>query len=270
MTSPSTIGYLASRVNLSEIWRWTDRLSDESSIAKTIRDYMGGVNSFGVDLHELDALLSHVEIIVDRDPDADFLNAAFSIGVTDPERLKHLIDQIVKERLPERSSKAEVASVPVYVVQLNGNISIVAGIVGRQLLVAWSRSEFTELVHRLQSHNAGLENNAQFKAMSKLVNEPEDLFVYFDAKTGFESLYGASRTMLVFGVALVPLLNKYIDAMAFPEISEISEHLGPIVLSRHRVPHGVLDESVGPVTAYEALALLSGGAVAMGLPGALT
>ena len=98
----------------------------------------------------------------------------------------------------------------------------------------------------LQSHNAGLENNAQFKAMSKLVNEPDDLFVYFDAKTGFESLYDASRTMLVFGVALIPLLNKYIDAMAFPETSEISKHLSPIVLSRHRVPRGVLDESVGP------------------------
>ena len=41
---------------------------------------MGEVNSFGMDLHELDALLSHVEIIVDRDPDADFLNAAFSLG----------------------------------------------------------------------------------------------------------------------------------------------------------------------------------------------
>ena len=267
MTSPSTIGYLASRVNLSEIWRWTDRLSDESSVAKTIRDYMGEVNSFGMDLHELDALLSHFEVIVDRDPDADFLNAAFSIGVTDPEKLRHLIDQIVMERLPERSSKTEVASVPVYVVQLNGNISIVAGIVGRQLLVAWSRSEFAELVHRLQSHSAGLENNAQFKAMSKLVNEPDDLFVYFDAKTGFESLYDASRTMLVFGVALIPLLNKYIDAMAFPETNEISRHLGPMVFSRHRVPRGVLDESVGPVTAYEALVLVSGGAVAMGLLG---
>jgi hypothetical protein len=31
------------------------------------------------------------------------------------------------------------------------------------------------------------------------------------------------------------------------------------------VAHGVIDESVGPMTAYEALALVSGGALAMGL-----
>jgi hypothetical protein len=39
------------------------------------------------------------------------------------------------------------------------------------------------------------------------------------------------------------------------------------VLSRHRVANGVVDESVGPITAYEALALISGCAFAMGLLG---
>jgi len=73
--------------------------------------------------------------------------------------------------------------------------------------------------------------------------------------------------MLVFGVALIPALNQYIDAMTFPETGEVSKHLSPIVLSRHRVAHGVVDESVGPITAYDALALVLGGAVAMGLLG---
>ena len=71
--------------------------------------------------------------------------------------------------------------------------------------------------------------------------------------------------MLVFGVALIPALNQYIDAMTFPETGEVSKHLSPIVLSRHRVTNGVVDESVGPITAYDAVALLLGGALAMGL-----
>jgi len=267
MTSSTTIGYLASRINLSEIWRWSDQLSGEWPIAKTIRDYLGEAKSFGIDSHELGALLSDGEIIVDRDPNADSLNAAFSLGITDSEKIQHLIDQIAMERFPDRCSRIEVASIPAYVIQLNGNVSIVTGLVGRQLLVAWSRSEFAELVHRLQSHNSGLDNNAQFKAIAKLVDEPADLFVYVDAKTGFESLYDASRPMLVFGVALIPALNQYIDAMTFPETGEVSKHLSPIVLSRHRVAHGVVDESVGPITAYEAFALISGGAIAMGLLG---
>ena len=187
-----------------------------------------------------------------------------SLGVTDPAKLQHLIDQVVTEKFPDSCRKIEVASVPAYAMQLSGNASIVFGLVGHQLLIAWSGSVFAELVQRLKSHNAGLENNAQFKAMAKLVAEPTDTFVYFDAKTGFESLYNASRPMLVFGVALIPTINKYIDAMALPQTAEVSKHLSPIVLSRRRVANGIIDESVGPITAYEALAFVSAGGVAMG------
>lgn len=70
---------------------------------------------------------------------------------------------------------------------------------------------------------------------------------------------------MVFGIALMPTLNRYVDAMALPDTDDISKHLSPIVLSRHRVANGVIDESVGPVTAYEAVAMLLGGAWAMGL-----
>jgi hypothetical protein len=265
MTSPTTIGYLASRVNLSEIWRRCDELSGDWPIAKTIRDYLGEVKSFGIDTHGLDALLSYIEIVVDRDPKADSLNAAFSAEITDPERFQHFIDQIVMEKFPDRSRRVEVAAVPAYAIQLTGNTSLICGLVGRQLLVALTRSEFSELVHRLQSQSAGLGNNAQFNGIAKLVHEPADMFVYMDAKTAFESLYDAFRPMLVFGVALIPALNQYIDAMTLPETGEVSKHLSPIVLSQYRVAHGIVDESIGPITAYEAFALISGGAVAMGL-----
>jgi hypothetical protein len=265
MTGPTTVGYLATRVNPSEIWRWCAQLSHEWPMAETIRRYMGEVKTFGIDPQDLDQLLSYAEIVVDHDPNADFLNTAFSLRVTDPAKFQHLMDQVVTEKFPDNCRKIEIASVPAYAMQLSGNASIVFGLIGRQLLIAWSRPVFAELAQRLKGHNAGLENSAQFKAMAKLVAEPADLFVYFDAKTGFESLYNASRPMLVFGVALIPAISKYIDAMALPETTEVSKHLGPIVLSRHRVAHGIIDESVGPITAYEALAFVSAGAFAMGL-----
>jgi hypothetical protein len=40
MTSPSTIGYLASQVGLSEIWGWCGQLSDETPLAEEIRNYL--------------------------------------------------------------------------------------------------------------------------------------------------------------------------------------------------------------------------------------
>jgi hypothetical protein len=265
MTSPTTIGYAGLQVGLSEIWRWCDRLSEESPVAGTIRDYIGQAKSFGIDPQDLDSLVSGAEVIVDRDPKADSLNGAISLRVTDPEKFQRLIDKIVSEKFPDSCRRIGTSSGPTYLVEVNKRAAVVFGLVGHQFLISGSESSFEEFAHRLQNHAPGLEANNQFEAVAKLVAKPNDMFIYIDAKPGFEKFYEVSRPMLVFGIALVPTLSRHLDAMALPDTQDISRHLGPIVLSRHRVPNGVVDESVGPVTAYDAAALLLGGGVAMGL-----
>jgi hypothetical protein len=265
MTDPSTIGYLALHVSFSEIWRWCGQLSEASPLAETIRNCMGQVKSFGIEPGDLDNMVSAVEIIIDRDPKADFLNGAISLQVTDPTKFQHLMDEVVAERLPDSCRKIEIASVPAYLMPVNERASIVFGVVGRQLLISGSQSNFAELVRRRQSGAPGLKAENQFKAVAKLVDEPNDLFAYLDAKAGFERFYEVSRPMLGFGIALTPTLSRYVDAMALPDTGDISNHLSPIVLSRHRVANGFVDESIGPITAYDAVALLLGGAMAMGL-----
>jgi hypothetical protein len=265
MTSSSTIGYLASHVGFAEIWRWCGQLSEESSFAETVRRYMGEAKSFGIEPRDLDSVVSGAEIIVDRDPKTDSLNGAISLEVDDPAKFENLMDQVVTEKFPDSCRKIQVASVPAYLMRVNERVSIVFGLIGRQLLISGSEPNFAEFVYRLQSHAPGLEANNQYEAIAKLVDKPSDLFAYLDAKSGFERFYDASRPMLAFGIVLVPNLNRYLDAMALPETGDISKHLGPIVLSRHRVPNGVVDESIGPITAYDAVALILGGALAMGL-----
>jgi hypothetical protein len=265
MTSPSTIGYLATQVGFSEIWRWCGQLSEQSQLAETIRNYMGQVKSFGVEPRDLDDLVSGAEMIVDREPKSDSLSGAISLRVSDPAKFQHLVDQVVTEKFPESCTKIEVASIPAYLLLVNERVPIVFGLVGHQFLITGSQSNFAELVHRLQSRALGLEADNQYKAIAKMVDEPNVLFAYLDAKSGFERFYEASTPMLAFWIVLMPTLNRYVDAMALPDTEVISKHLSPIVLSRHRVAKGVVDESVGPVTAYDAVALLLGGALAMGL-----
>lgn len=265
MTSPSTIGYVATQVGFSEIWQWCGQLSEQSQLAETIRNYMGQARSFGIEPQDLDHLVSGAEIIVDREPKVDSLSTAISLQVTDPDKFRHLMDQIVAEKFPDCSRKIEVASVPAYVMQVNERVAIVFGLIGGQFLISGSQSSFGEFVHRFQNQAPGLKADSQFKSIAKLVAEPYDLFAYIDTKPGFEKFYEASRPMLVFGILLMPALNRYFDAMALPEAGDISKHLSPIVLSRHRVANGVIDESVGPITAYDAVVLLLGGAMAMGL-----
>ena len=265
MTSSSTIGYLASHVGFAEIWRWCGQLSKESSFAETVRRYMGEAKSFGIEPRDLDTVVSGAEIIVDRDPKTDSLNGAISLEVLDPAKFENLMDQVVAEKFPDSCRRVQVASVPAYLMRVNERVSIVFGLVGRQMLISGSELNFAEFVHRLQNHAPGLEANNQYEAIVKLVGKPSDLFAYLDAKSGFERFYDASRPMLAFGIVLMPNLNRYVDAMALPETIDISKHLGPIVLSRHRVPNGVVDESIGPITAYDAVALILGSGLAMGL-----
>jgi hypothetical protein len=265
MTSPSTIGYLASQVGLSEIWRWGGQLSDETPLAETIRNYVAQVKSFGIEPQDLDSLISGAEIILDRDPKTDSLNGTISLHLIDPAKFQRLVDRVITEKFPERCRTIEIASVPAYLLQVNERVSVVFGLVGRLLLVTGSQPNFAELVHRLQGQAPGLESNNEFKAIAKLVGEPTELFAYMDAKAGFERFYEASRPMLVFAIAMMPTLNRYLDAMALPNTGDISKHLSSIVLSRHRVANGVVDESVGPITAYDAAVLFLGGALAMSL-----
>ncbi len=265
MTSASTVGYLASRVGLSEIWKWCGRFAQESALAEVIRDYMGEAQSFGIEPGDLDKLVSGAEIIVDRDSTPDSLSATFSLQVIDPVRFQRLMDQVVAEKFPDRCTKTEIAAIPVYSMHVNKSASIVFGLADRHLLVSGSESKFSELVNRLRTHAPGLETEEQFTAVSKLVKDPDDLFLYFDAKSFFERVYDASRPMLALGLGVLPVVSRYVDGMAIPETSEISRHLGPIVLSRRRVTQGVVDETVGPITAYDAAALVSGGALTMGL-----
>jgi hypothetical protein len=265
MTSESTVGYLASRVGLSEIWKWCSRFAQESALAEVIRDYMGEAQSFGIEPEDLDKLVSGVEIIVDRDSASDSLSAAFSLQVIDPGKFKHLMDQVVAEKFPDNCTKTEIAAIPAYSMHVTKSASIVFGLADRHLLVSGSESKFSDLVNRLRTNAAGLETDEQFKSVSNLVKDPDDLFLYFDAKPFFERVYDASRPMLELGLGIMPVVSRYVDGMALPETSDISRHLSAIVLSRHRVTQGVVDESVGPITAYDAAALISGSALAMGL-----
>src|SRR5262249_46461085 len=58
MTSAKTIGYLASRLELSQLWRLSDQFSGDWPVAAVLRDYMSEASSFGVDPRDFDHLVT--------------------------------------------------------------------------------------------------------------------------------------------------------------------------------------------------------------------
>jgi hypothetical protein len=263
MSSPKSVAFLTSRVGLSELWQVTDRYTRFSQIAETVHDYLDQARSFGINPEELDTLISAATVLIDRNSTSDAVTASVSFRVNDPNRFRGLIDQIVEKKFPDTCTRVQVGGAPVYVIREKTNTNVVFGLVGHELLVAWNTTTFSELVQRLQVKENGLIKSEEYRSASKLVSPPTDLYLYVDTKTAFERSYDAVRPILVFGAALVPTLSEYIDSNSLPETSEISRHLTPIILSRHRVPDGIIDESVGPVTAYQALAFVLGTGIAL-------
>jgi len=265
ITGPKTIGYLASRLELSALWRFSERFAEDWPVAATLRDYLGETRTFGIEPPELDHLVTGAEIVIDQDPKSEALATGILLQIADRSRFEKLIDRIVQEKFPSSCHPTSIGGIQAYVLSANKNTSLVFGLVEQKLLITWDQSVFVEMVRRLQTRSQGLENNSEFKESASLVAAPDDLFVYIDAKAGFKKLYDGFRPMLVFGAALMPVVDRYVDVMALPETGEIAKHLSPIVLSRHRVAKGFVDESVGPLTAYEVSAFAIGGAMAAGL-----
>jgi hypothetical protein len=265
ITSPGTIGYLAARAGLSGLWRLSDQFADSWPIAETLRNYLDEARSFGIDPEDFDKLISTFEIVVDRDERTDGLNILLLLRVTDSDRFQRVIDDVANQKFPDSCSKIDISGIPAYKMQLNARASIVFGLIGHELLVAGNANVFSEAVRRMQAGVVGLERNDQYRQVTGLVAQPDGLFVYVDAKNGFERFYNASRPMLAFGAALIPSLAEYVDGSSLPETEEVSRHLSPIVLCRHWLKNGAIDESVGPVTAYEGSALLLGAAMTMGI-----
>ncbi|MBV9491715.1 MAG: hypothetical protein JO069_18640, partial [Verrucomicrobia bacterium] len=192
----------------------------------------------------------------------------FSLGLKDVPKVRQYLQQLVKHRFSERTSRGEIEQVPIYLLQAGTHarpVTVVFGIVGQQLICTGSPACFAETVRRLRVHQIGLERSERYCAAAKSVAPPTEAFAYLDTKSAFEKVYPTLRPMAILGTAFVPTLAHYVDPFTLPETDEISRYLTPIVFSRRHLPEGTMDESVGPLTAYQAVVFGYGAGLALGL-----
>ncbi len=265
LTGSKTVAYMAARVGLTQLWRVSKDFSNDWPVAGLIYGYLNETKVFGIEPQDLDRLVSSAELILDRQTTTDALQAAVSLRVSDPDRIQHLMDEVVREKLPDSCRKTTVGDVQAYMMNNRRHALMYFGLFGTHLLVAWNESAFLDLVHRLSKPVDDLEKNEIYRNAVKLVPTANDVFAYLDTQTGFNRLYEALRPMLMFSAALVPQLSNYIDAENLPDCEAISRHLSPIVLSRSKIKGGFMDESTGPITAYQATLLLVGGTFLTGM-----
>lgn len=263
LTTPSTLAYFSLPLDLVHIRELTSRMAREWGIAQTAEQYLNEVTASGVDFHHLSEIVKGAEVVINRNPTWDFLDGVFLLQVSDPDSFKGMVRKILQQEFPDRWTEKEVGDCRIFRLAFGQSINLVFGMNGNYFIAARNEDAFTEARTRLRDQQVGLHAPNNYKIADAA--QPSEIRFYLDANTLFERGYGSIRPMLVFGAGLVPNLTDFIDPSALPETSEVCKHLTPILMCRRELPDGTLDDSVGPVTAFEASALGVGAAAGLNL-----
>ena len=98
----------------------------------------------------------------------------------------------------------------------------------------------------------GLKKNESFRAASKLVPEPQQMFAYVDLASLYARLDTTVRPILQMSAAFVPSLSERLDPNKLPPTDVVTKHLSPVVASQSYVDNGYRSESVGTITIGQA------------------
>jgi hypothetical protein len=261
LTTPGTLAYISLPLDLLHVRELTRRMGREWGIAQTVEQYLNEVTNSGVDFHHLSEIVKGIEIVVNRRPDQDLFDGVFLVRVSDPDSFVGMIRKILQQEFPARWTEKYIGDSRVFQFAAGQSVDLVFGMNGNYFIAARDGEAYAEARARLQNQQVGLQAPSDYKILD--ANQPSAVQFYLDANTLFERGYGSIRPMLVFGAALVPSLADFIDPNALPETSEVCKHLTPILMCRRHLPDGTLDDSVGPLTAYEASALGVGAAASL-------
>jgi hypothetical protein len=261
LTTPATLAYISLPLDLLHIRELARRMAKEWGVAQTAEQYLNEVSNAGVDFPHLSEIVKGAEIVINRDPSKELFDGFFLLRVSDPGSFVGMIRKILQQEFPDRWTEKAIADSLVFQFVAGQSANLVFGMSGNYFIAARNEQAFAEARARLQDQQIGLRPPTDYKITD--TSQPLAVQFYLDANTLFERGYGSIRPMLVFGAALVPNLADFIDPNALPETSEVCKHLTPILMCRRELPDGTLDDSVGPLTAFEASALGVGAAAGL-------
>jgi hypothetical protein len=104
-----------------------------------------------------------------------------------------------------------------------------------------------------------LESAPTFKDASRLVPEPQQMFVWLDLPAFYARLDATLRPLLQLSAAFMPETSGRFDVNKLPAAEVVTRHLSPVVASQSYVDGGYRSESVGTITLGQTAILGLGG-----------
>lgn len=260
LTTDKTLLYVATSLDLLQLRSAADALSKESGIAQTAKQYFEEVNRTGVDFAALGDLVKGIELVLNPVGPEESIVPSFLVETKDGARANEFLKMILDAEFSERYRQQTLNGLPVYTFRNREGTNLVLGVVGEDVIATTNEAAFVGAVKAIADQKVGLPTNAGLGG-NDTGQGISGLRLYVDAPSLFDRGYRMLRPVLVFGSALVPNLDRYLDPTMLPDAPEISRHLSAIMLTRRELSDGILDESTGSLTAYEISLLAVAGAI---------
>jgi hypothetical protein len=178
-------------------------------------------------------------------------NAVLTVAVRDSARARTIAGAIASSSGWQKSSRnnAEYYSAPTSGVLAAVNPTLA---VSERLLVVGLDAASVDRVVTQAAPGNGLNGSENFRAASKLVPEPQQMFAYIDLAALYSRLDATLRPILQMSAAFVPGLSERFDPNKLPPTDVVTKHLRPVVASQSYIDGGYRSESAGTITMGQA------------------
>jgi hypothetical protein len=251
LASADTLLYGAFIVNMQQQFEWALEPAGAGSMAAPLQLISNALSSAGVTKEDWKtAFGDEISIMAAWPTNTKLPNAVLTVVVRDNARARKIAGAIASSSGWQKSSRnnAEYYSAPTSgVLGVNPTVAVS----DRFLVVGLDAASVDRVVTQAAPAN-GLRGSENFRAVSKLVPEPQQMFAYIDLATLYSRLDTTLRPILQMSAAFVPSLSERFDANKLPPTDVITKHLSPVVASQSYTAGGYRSESAGPITMGQA------------------
>jgi hypothetical protein len=247
-----TLLYSAFIVNMQQQFEWALEPAGAGSMAAPLQLISNALSSAGVTKEDWKAAFGdEISLMAAWPARAKLPNAILTVAVRDSGRARRIAGAIASSSGWQKSSRnnAEYYTAPTSGVLTAVNPTVAVS--DRLLVLGLDPASVDRIVTQASVGN-GLGGSENFRAASKLVPEPQQMFAYIDLATLYSRLDTTLRPILQMSAAFVPSLSERLDPNKLPPTEVITKHLSPTVASQSYVDGGYRSESAGTITIGQA------------------
>jgi hypothetical protein len=252
LASADTLLYSAFIVNMQQQFEWALEPAGAGSMAAPLQLISNALSSAGVTKEDWKAAFGdEISLMAGWPASVTLPNAILTVAVRDSGRAGRIVGAIASSSGWQKSSRNNAEY---YTAPTSGVLTAVSPTIAvsdRLLVLGLDPASVDRIVTHAPA-GKGLSGSENFRAASKLVPEPQQMFAYIDLAALYSRLDTTLRPILQMSAAFVPSLSERLDPNKLPPTEVITKHLSPVVASQSYVDGGYRSESAGTITIGQA------------------